>query len=199
MPSLDEHLGIDVLSSLYLRILAWRLTQGQMKSMICALSHENLVSRNIYIDENLNLTVFIGWELVKFMPIRFAMRFPSFLDITSKQQPRDLPVDPKEFSKKYLKVPTFMTVDRGFYVSPHDCLVGCLPECLSGKIEEIIPQRDLYLEVWDIFRQHVPRKGFNQRAKLIAPFLYQALNREQDWEDVEARLRQAIGRPRPSA
>jgi hypothetical protein len=51
------------------------------------------------------------------MPIRFAMRFPSFLDITSKQQPRDLPVDPKEFSKKYLKVPTFMTVDRGFYVS----------------------------------------------------------------------------------
>jgi hypothetical protein len=85
------------------------------------------------------------------------------------------------------------------FLATHNFLVGCLPESPDGRIEEVISQRDLYSEVWDFFCKHVPRHGMNQRAQMFAPLLYQALCREQAWNVVEARLRQALGRPRPQA
>jgi hypothetical protein len=180
------------------------------------------------------------------MPVRFATRFPVFLNVNSKHQPETMPTDPKKLCNEFFKILPIMQADRQFWISrmqfefatretrqsighlspwgwemmcwdldnvdwQHlvleavlyrqihaslstlDFLVGCLPESTSGRIQELIPRRDLFTEAWDFYRQYIHKVSTQHRAGVIGRLLYHTLCHEYDWRIAESLMEDALG------
>jgi hypothetical protein len=81
-------------------------------------------------------------------------------------------------------------------LAAHQFLVGGLPECPSGKLQDMIHCKVLYKEVWDFFCQHSHEVNLGARGNITPVLLHRAVFGGMPWQFVEMMLIDAFGKPR---